>query len=114
MPRPRAVPGNLKLDGPKVRACATELTLMNHAACVLSTMPAYFIRDAIKEKIARLASEHPELMRKVLLRTAQELRKNGEPINELSIRDVIADLDDEQLSPMLDALERIGLALASK
>jgi hypothetical protein len=101
----------LKLDGPRIRASRTMLTLIDNAACVSRRRTVDFLFDALTEKLTRMALNDPQLMGRVLQRTVRSLQEKGEPIDGLTLASVMADMSQADAMRYQGILERLGVTV---
>lgn len=113
---PRIPPKHMaKLDGPRLRACATDLAFIKQAAFAAGMIPAEFVAQsavrAARDILRNLYLEQPKAFELVLRRVTTELQGEGEPINPVSISQLMDDLEFEDLAAMRDAFLRCGIVI---
>ena len=104
-----------KLDGPRLRANASELSLIEQAAFLSGRIPAEFVAHAAlnaARKILRdLYLEQPAAFERVLGRAAADLHREGYPINKATFSALLDDLDFEDIEAMRASLRRCGITI---
>lgn len=104
-----------KLDGPRLRANASELSLIEQAAFLSGRIPAEFVAhaalSAARQMLRDLYLEQPAAFERVLGRAAADLNREGYPINRATFSALLDDLDFEDIVSMRAALSRCGITI---
>ena len=104
-----------KLDGPRLRANASELSLIEQAAFLSGRIPAEFVAHAAlraaRQILRDLYLEQPTAFERVLGRAAADLNREGYPINRATFSALLDDLDFEDIESMRAALSRCGITI---
>ena len=104
-----------KLDGPRLRANASELSLIEQAAFLSGRIPADFVAqaalNAARQILRELYLEQPAAFERVLGRAAADLNRDGYAINRATFAALLDDLDFNDIQAMRSALGRCGITV---
>ena len=104
-----------KIDGPRLRANASELSLIEQAAFLSGRIPAEFVAhaalNAARQILRELYLEQPAAFERVLGRAASDLHRDGYPLNRATFSALLNDLDVDDIQAMRSALGRCGITV---
>lgn len=105
----------IKLDGPKLKVPLKQQELISMTAFACGLSPTGFIRaaalDTAKRILWELYERQPAQFNKVLKCASDRLISSGLITQRLTVEQVIADLDYENIDPLIRALEQTGISI---
>ena len=108
-------PNRKKMDGPRLRANASVLALIEQAASANRQIVAEFLAEAAlshaKSILIRMYQTQPRAFERVLERATEAVRRQGLQVARITFGQLLDDLELDDMPAMAAALERCGITI---